>query len=223
LMMGIPIKTNLEEQGQGTNLRMNAGEQKSMHSSMIALWVKPIEFAIITWRTRGFLRATPDAILSWYGRGEITAEMVKGVFEHQFTSIKETSKEYQATIYGQAGFKIGRASRPVVEGRSRAKRAREKDISLNARKENRKRLRQGQLEQVTGARVKAVQVPSQQEEMLARKLKDKETRAARKLRKALEKIQAEANRANSERVMQGFLGNRRIEPLEKGVTPQGDG
>jgi hypothetical protein len=75
-------------------------------------------------------------------------------------------------------------------------------------------------QQVTGARVKAVQVPSQQEEMRARKLKDdSETRAAIKQRKALEKIQAEANRANSERVMQGFLvGNRRIEPLEKGVT-----
>jgi hypothetical protein len=180
LMMGIPIKTDLEEQGQGTNLRMNAGEQKSMHSTMIALWVKSIEFAIITWRTRGFLRATPDAILSWYGRGEITADMVKGVFEHQFTSIKETSKEYQATIYGQVGFKIGRASRPSVVVRSRAKRAREKDISLNARNKNSKRLRQGQLEQVTGARVKAVQVPSQQEEMRALKLKDKETRAAKK-------------------------------------------
>jgi hypothetical protein len=57
--------------------------------------------------------------------------MVKGVFEHQFTSIKETSKEYQATIYGQAGFKIGRASRPTAVVRNRAKRAREKDISLN--------------------------------------------------------------------------------------------
>jgi hypothetical protein len=71
--------------------------------------------------------------------------------------------------------------------------------------------------------VKAVQVPSQQDEMRARRLKDSETRAAKKKRKALEKIQAEANRANSERVMQGFLGNRRIEPLEKGITPQGDG
>jgi hypothetical protein len=55
--------------------------------------------------------------------------------------------------------------------------------------------------------------------MLARRLKDSETRAAKKKRKALEKIQAEANRANSsERVMQGFLGNRRIEPLEKGIS-----
>jgi hypothetical protein len=190
---------------------------------MIALWVKSIEFVIITWRTRGFLRATPDAILSWYGRGEITADMVKGVFEHQFTSIKETSKEYQATIYGQAGFKIGRANRPTVVVRSRAKRAREKDISLNARKENSKRLCQEQLEQVTGAKVEAVQVPSRQEELLARKLKDKETRAAKKQRKALEKIQAEANRFNSERFMQRFLGNRRIEPLEKRVSPKGDG
>jgi hypothetical protein len=100
-----------------------------MHSTMIALWVKSLEYAIITWRTRGFLRATPDAILSWYGRGEITADMVKGVFKHQFTSIKETSKEYQATIYGQAGFKIGRASRLTAVVRNKAKRAREKDIS----------------------------------------------------------------------------------------------
>jgi hypothetical protein len=59
-----------------------------------------------------------------------------------------TCKEYQATMYGQA----------VV--RSKAKRAREKDISLNARKENRKRLRQGQLEQITGAKMEAVQMPS---------------------------------------------------------------
>jgi hypothetical protein len=149
--------------------------------------------------------------------------MVKGVFEHQFTSIKETSKEYQATIYGQAGSKLG-ASRPTVVVRSRAKRVREKDISLNARKENSKRLRQGQLEQITGEKVEVVQVPSRQEELLARKLKDKETRAEKKQRKALEKIQqAEANRVNSERFMQGFLGNRRIEPLEKGVSPKGDG
>jgi hypothetical protein len=140
--------------------------------------------------------------------------------------LKETrSKEYQATIYGQAGFKIGWASRPTVVVRSRAKRAREKDISLNASKENSKRLRQGQLEQITGAKVEAVQVqvPSRQEELLARRLKDKETRAAKKRRKALKKIQAEANRVNSERFMQGYLGNRRIEPLEKGVTPKGDG
>jgi hypothetical protein len=34
--------------------------------------------------------------------------------------------------------------------RSRAKRAREKDISLNARKENSKRLRQGHLEHESG-------------------------------------------------------------------------
>jgi hypothetical protein len=74
-----------------------------------------------------------------------------------------------------------------VEVRSRAKRAREKDISLNARTKNSKRLHQGQLEQVTGAKVEAAQVPSQQDEMRARRLKYSETRAARKLRKALEK------------------------------------
>jgi hypothetical protein len=82
---------------------------------------------------------------------------------------------------------------------------------------------QGQLEQITEAKVEAVQVPSRQEELLARKLKDREMRAAKKRKKALEKIQAEANRVNSERFMQGYLGNRRIELLEKGVTPKGDG
>jgi hypothetical protein len=35
-MMGIPIKTDLKEQeGQETNLRMNAGEQNSMHSTIM--------------------------------------------------------------------------------------------------------------------------------------------------------------------------------------------
>jgi hypothetical protein len=51
--------------------------------------------------------------------------------------------------------------------RNKAKRAREKDTLLNARKENSKRLRQGQLEQITGEKVEAVQVPSRQEELLA--------------------------------------------------------
>jgi hypothetical protein len=146
--------------------------------------------------------------------------MVKGVFEHQFTSIKETSKEYQATTYGQAGFKIKRASRPTAVVRSKAKRAKKKDISLNARKENRKKIAPGTAGTDHGGKSGG---GTGEEELLARKLKDKEMRAAKKLRKALEKIQAEANRANSERFMQGYLGNRRTEPLEKGVTPKGDG
>jgi hypothetical protein len=69
---------------------------------MIALWVKSIEFAIITWRTRGFLRATPDTILSWYGRGEITADMVKGVFEPNSFTAKE-ARIYAADIWADPG------------------------------------------------------------------------------------------------------------------------
>jgi hypothetical protein len=68
-------------------------------------------------------------------------------------------------------------------------------------------LRQGQLEQITGAKVEAVKMPSRQEELLAQKLKDKEKRAANKQRKISEKIQEEANRLNSERFIQGFLVN----------------
>ena len=73
-----------------------------------------LEYAIITWRARGFLRATPGEIDSWYRKGSITAEMVKGIFEHQYLHATETPKEYKATVYGQAGFRVGIGSRPTT-------------------------------------------------------------------------------------------------------------
>jgi hypothetical protein len=91
LMMGIPHKEDLAR--AQTNMVKDV-EQKSMHSTMIELWVTSIEYAIITWRTRGFLRATPEAIQSWYLKGEVTAEMVKGIFEHQYTSTIDSTKDY---------------------------------------------------------------------------------------------------------------------------------
>jgi hypothetical protein len=97
LMMGIPQKEDLVR--AQTNIMVNNAEQKSMHSTMIELCVTSIEYAIITWRTRGFLRATPEAIQSWYLKGEVTAEMVKGIFEHQYTSTIDSTKDYQNTIY----------------------------------------------------------------------------------------------------------------------------
>jgi hypothetical protein len=60
LMIGIPHKEDLVR--AQTNIMVKDAEQKSMHSTMIELWVTSIECAIITWRTRGFLRATPEAI-----------------------------------------------------------------------------------------------------------------------------------------------------------------
>jgi hypothetical protein len=58
-----------------------------MHSTMIMieLWVTSVlEYAIITWRTRRFLRATPEAIQSCYLKGYVMAEMVKEIFEHRY-------------------------------------------------------------------------------------------------------------------------------------------
>jgi hypothetical protein len=78
------------------------------------------------------------------------------------------------------------------------------------------------LEQITGAKVEAVKVPSRQKEQQAQKQMTKQKRAANK-KKVSAKTQEEVNRVNSERFMHGFLVNRRVEPLEKGDTPKGDG
>jgi hypothetical protein len=104
LMMGIPHKEDLVR--AQTNIMVKDAEQKSMHYTMIELWVTSIEYAIITWRTRGFLRATPEAIQSWYLKGEVTAEMVKGICKHHYAATSDSTKDYQNTIYGQAGFRV---------------------------------------------------------------------------------------------------------------------
>jgi hypothetical protein len=59
-----------------------------------------VEYAIVTWRTRGFLRATPDQINSWYQKGGVTADMIKGIFEHQFVAANHTTTT-QEFIYDQ--------------------------------------------------------------------------------------------------------------------------
>jgi hypothetical protein len=95
LMMGIPHKEDLVR--AQTNIMVKDAEQKSMHSTMIELWATSIEYAIITWRTRGFLRATPEEIQSWYLKGEVTAEMVKGIFEHQYAATQPKTTRTQST------------------------------------------------------------------------------------------------------------------------------
>jgi hypothetical protein len=121
LMMGIPHKEDLVR--VQTNIMVKDAEQKSMHSTMIELWVTSIEYAIITWRTQGFMRATPEAIQSWYLKGEVTAEMVKEIFEHQCAATSDSSKDYHNTIYGQAGFRVGIGSRPIIEKKTKRTRA----------------------------------------------------------------------------------------------------
>jgi hypothetical protein len=118
-------------------------EQKSMHSTMIELWVTSIEYAIITWRTRGFLRATPEAIQSWYLKGEVTAEMVKGIFEHQYAATSDSTKDYQNTICGQAGFRVGIGSRPIIPKKN--KRTRAESGTPTGRKQSGEKQRQGEL------------------------------------------------------------------------------
>jgi hypothetical protein len=119
LMMGIPQKDDIER--GDANRMLSVGEQEYMHATMVELWIASLEYAIITWRTRGFLRATPGEIDSWYRKGNITAEMVKGIFEHQYLHATETTKEYKATVYGQAGFRVGIGSRTATS-RKRKKR-----------------------------------------------------------------------------------------------------
>jgi hypothetical protein len=122
LMMGIPHKEDLAR--AHTNIMVKDAERKSMHSTMIELWVTSIKYAIITWRTRGFLRATPEAIQSWYLKGEVTAEMIiKGIFEHQYAATSDSTKDYQNTIYGQAGFRVGIGSRPIIAKKTKRTRA----------------------------------------------------------------------------------------------------
>jgi hypothetical protein len=96
LMMGIPHKEELVR--AQTNIMVKDAEQKSMHSTMIELWVTSIEYAIITWRpTRGFLRATPEAIQSWYLKEEVTAEMVKGIFEYLNINMQQQATQPKTT------------------------------------------------------------------------------------------------------------------------------
>jgi hypothetical protein len=52
-------------------------------------------------------------------KGEVTAaEMVKGIFEHQYTATSDSTTQPKttrtATIFGQAGFRVGIESRPVI-------------------------------------------------------------------------------------------------------------
>jgi hypothetical protein len=69
------------------------------------------------------LRATPEAIQSWCKKGDVTADMVKKIFEHQYPSTSDSAKEYQNTIYGQAGFRVGRGSRPDIVKKAQRTRA----------------------------------------------------------------------------------------------------
>jgi hypothetical protein len=121
LVMGIPHKENLVRAQK--NIMVKDAEKKSMHSTMIELWVTSIEYAIITWRTRGFLRASPETIQSWYMKGEVRAEMVKGIFEHQYAATSNSTKDYQNTIYGQAGFRVGIGSRLIIAKKTKRTRA----------------------------------------------------------------------------------------------------
>jgi hypothetical protein len=141
LMMGIPHKEDLAR--AQTNIMVKDAEQKSMHFTMIELWVTSIKYAIITWRTRGFLRETPEAIQSWYMKGEVTAEMVKGIFEHQYTATSDSTKDYHNTIYVQAGFRVEIGSRPVIA--KKTKRTRAESGTPAGREQRGKKQRQGEL------------------------------------------------------------------------------
>ena len=224
-MMGIPLKEDLARGGE--NIMVHSGDQQSMQKSMVALWVKSIEYALITWRTRGFLLATPTEINGWYKRGTVTADMVKGIFENQFSSVRETSKAYQKTIYGQAGFKVGIASRVDTRHRRGAKVAKgEKAAHKAASGQGRKGQEQGTLTKVTGSIKAPTKVLSVKEAAAIKTKRMKEAKLSK--RKKTEEIKAEKERrreqGKEERDLRGFYGQvRPSNPMEEGRFPQGDG
>jgi hypothetical protein len=69
--------------------------------------------------------------------------MVKGIFEHQYAPTSDSTKDYQNTIYGQAGFRVGIGSRPIIAKRN--KRTRAESGTPAGREQSGKKQRQGVL------------------------------------------------------------------------------
>jgi hypothetical protein len=69
--------------------------------------------------------------------------MVKGIFEHQYAATGDSTKDYQNTIYGQAGFRVGIGSRPIIA--KKTKRTRAESGTPAGREQSGKKQRQGVL------------------------------------------------------------------------------
>jgi hypothetical protein len=89
LMMGRPIREDLERPGLQTHLTLD--QIQKMQQAMLELWQTSLEFAVTTWRTRGRLRSTPDKVNEWYKMGPITEEVMRGMFEHVYRARKEST------------------------------------------------------------------------------------------------------------------------------------
>jgi hypothetical protein len=87
LMMGRPIREDLERPGSQTHL--TADQIQKMQRAMLELWQTSLEFAVSTWRTRGRLRSTPDKVNEWYKMRLITEEVMRGMFDHVYRARKE--------------------------------------------------------------------------------------------------------------------------------------
>jgi hypothetical protein len=69
--------------------------------------------------------------------------MVKGIFEHQYAATSDSTKDYQNTIYGQAGFRVGIGSRPIIS--KQTKRTRAESGTPTGMEQSGKKQRQGEL------------------------------------------------------------------------------
>ena len=87
LMMGRPLKEDVTLPEFANTI--SSGEQKAIQALILITWKLSIEYAKLTWCTRGFLRSTPEKIAEWYNKGDITADMVKGIFDHQYRALAE--------------------------------------------------------------------------------------------------------------------------------------
>jgi hypothetical protein len=70
--------------------------------------------------------------------------MVKGIFKHQYPATSDSTKDYQNTIYGQAGFRVGIGSRPIIAKKNKWTRRAESGTPTG-RKQRGKKQRQGEL------------------------------------------------------------------------------
>ena len=105
VMMGRPIKEDLINKKH--NRALNKGEGQAMQSIMQVLWSDTLDYATITWRTRGYLCSTPEKIQERYTRGPITKDMIIGIFDHQYRPFYEPRPK-GTTMLNQKGFRIRR-------------------------------------------------------------------------------------------------------------------
>jgi hypothetical protein len=157
---------------------------------------------------------------SWYMKGEVKAEMVKEIFEHQYAAPSDSTKDYQDTIYGQAGFRVGIGSRPIIA--KKTKRTRAESGTPAGREQSGKKQWQGELSE------SGVQGPTQPR--LTDRARGRQAKVRKKEldaeNKAKEKDKKQEKVDKDKRTREREVANLRnffVGPIAIGITPRTDG